>query len=492
MSDGNKFKFVTKSVLLITTVALLATTFCKPSELNNASDPNSKSFFENALLLCALGYYQACNSCSPAPGPWGSFVGTPTTGFTAGFKIQTDRNYNLFGFGMTTNDFGASGVNFQGTPGSTTNIFASKFSNLGTKEWFRYLGQRSDRPNGLIHIEDDGLYAYFTTPTSTIPGAISSHTNNGNNTVITKLSTDGTFLWTKYLNDGTTAESAFISDIVNSSDKSGLYILGFTRYTLVNAGTVIGSPSGNDWFIQKISYDGNTQWTRYYAFGSNIDDYRPNRIVEIPNGNGYYIVSLAYAALLLANFPNQLNTYPGAVSSLVMKLDSDFNYQWHRYLGGGSNASDNVAPSLVVFPDQTLISSALYTDTTPSDGLQHPGTGIDSTILYRLNGSGNLLFSTFVYNPGESVTLSDAKLLSNSKVLISGTISNTSGISSELDPVTLREDYRITGKENFKSASIKHCDDSFSSIGSSDGDISDSPIPFGSGTSNAYFSRYKR
>jgi len=465
---------------------------CKLPELNNPSDYNSRAYFETALLLCALGL-GPCNPCSSAPGPWGSFIGSSslagaTTGAT---KLKSDNAYNLYGLSFTSNDFGLGGIHFQGVAGSTLNFLVTKFSATGERQWLRYLGQRSDRPNGIYFRENDGLYMYATTPTSILPAANTPHVGVGGNSVIVKLSTDGNILWSKYFNDGLNIDSGIISEIKDSSDQTGLYVLGFATGALVNPGNVISSSTNNDWFIQKIGYDGVAIWTKYYPFGPTISNFRPFRLEAIPASQGFVIIGLVEADLN-STFPNGKNGYPSVLGNLVMKLDANFNYQWHRYLGGTNAAIDDIGPSLVVYADQTILTSTYYTDTTPSLGLPHPGTGIKSTIFYRLDGSGNLLNSSFVYNPGESIIITEGSFLQNGKALITGTVGELVGMVSELDPITLKEDYRITGKENYKMSAVKHCDGSFSSFGSSAGSISDSPIPFGTGMSNAYLSRFKR
>ncbi|MBM9548461.1 hypothetical protein JWG40_15645 [Leptospira sp. 201903074] len=488
-------KNVFKSLTLFPIVffALILLIFCKPSQLNNPSDSHSQDYFETAVLRCALGL-GPCNPCLPAQGPWGSFLGTSTLAgaFTGAIKVKADYTHNLYGLSFTNHDFEQGGIPFQGTPGSTLNILAAKFSAAGERQWIRYLGQRSDRPNGLIFRDNDGVYTYATTPTSILPFANTPHVGVGANSAIVKLSIDGTILWSKYFNDGLNIDSGIISEIKDSSDQSGFYVLGIATGASINPGTLINSPTNNDWFIQKLSYDGVALWTKYYPFGPAISNFRPYRLEAIPGGQGYIIVALVEADLN-GSFLNGKNTYPGVMGNLVMKLDANLNYQWHRYLGDTTvGASDNIPPSLIVYADQTILTSTLYSDPVPSLGLPHPGTGIDSTIFYRLDGSDQLLNSSFVYNSGESVMISEGSFLPNGKVLITGSVNQLVGFASELDPISLKEDYRISGKENYKASVIKHCDGSFSSFGSSSSAIADSPIPFGIGSSNAYFSRFQR
>ncbi|TGK54111.1 hypothetical protein EHQ16_19000 [Leptospira kanakyensis] len=480
------------SVLYVSLFILSLCFTCKPVALNNPSDPSSKAYFETAVLLCALGK-APCNSCSPPPGPWDSFIGEVTSSgsYTSGLSFRVDQSYNLYGLAFSSNQFGSGGIGFQGAVGSTTNFLLTKFSASGQRVWISYLGQRSDRPNGVRYKENDGVYVYGATSTISLPSPVVPHSGTGSNSFITKLNVNNEFSWTRYFNDGTNSDSAIVSDMIEATDSTGFYIVGFSTGAIVSPGSVIGTNTGNDWYIQKISYSGIAIFTKYIPFVPSVANSRPLRIVEIPNGQGFYIVALN-SEDINSEYPNGKNSFPGYIGNIVMKLDSEFNYQWHRYLGGTNDVVDDIAPSVVAFSNQNILTSAMYSDSAPSTGQLHPGTGIDSTIFYRLDGSGNLLNSSFVYNPGESVIISDSIVLSNGKVLISGSVGSQTGITSEFDPISLREDYRISGKENFKAASVQHCDGSFSSYGSSNRVIAESPIPYGNGATNAIFSRFIR
>ncbi|MDF3819380.1 hypothetical protein P3G55_05695 [Leptospira sp. 96542] len=484
----NKNQFLSRILLLFFIYFFLK---CQPASLNNPSDPNSKAFFENAMLLCALGV-TPCNSCSAAPGPWDSFIGEVTTAasFTNGLSFRSDLSHQLYGLTFTNNNFGSGGINFQGTVGSTTNFLLTKFSATGQRQWLSYLGQRSDRPNGVRLKENDGVYVFGSTPTNSLPKPILPHVGVGANSFLVKYDFNQEVVWSKYYNDGTNTESVVISDVTEASDATGFYIFGYSTGALLNPGIVIGASSASDWFIQKINLNGEAIWTRYFPSPTPISNFRPLRIQEIPNAQGYYLV-LKVDDTINGVYTNGLNIYPTVSTNLIMKLDQNFAYQWHRYLGGTSAISDDIAPSLVVFSDQTVVTSSLYSDPSPSIGLPHPGGSIASTIFYRLDGSGNLVYSSFVYKTGESVMISDTQKLTNGNLLISGTVDSLTGIASELNPMTFLENYRVSGKESFKSASVQHCDGSFSSYGSSDRVIADSPIPYGNGATNAIFSRFK-
>lgn len=465
---------------------------CKPAKLNNPADPNSKAYFENAVLLCALGVLKACDPCKPAPGPWGTFVGTPNQGQTQGLQMRTDNDYNLYAFNQTSFNFGTGGINFIGLEGTDNNYFLTKFSANGERLWLSYFGRRADTPKGVIVVENDGVYSYLTTQTSTLPNPITAHTNNGNNSLVVKHSLDGRILWTRHYNDGATALSSLVTQILNTEDNSGILVIGTATFPLTNPGQLIGSATGDSWFIQKINYSGDAIWTRYYPFSSPITNYKVPRLAKLTNDNGYAIVALVSADVNV-DFAVGLNTYVGGavLVPMIMKLKSDFSYQWHRYLGGNISAVDDQPPIIVGLPLGRFAAITIFNANVPTIGKPYPGGGNNSSIVYYLTSSGDLLNSSFLVNSGETMFIFDAMALDNGKFTISGSFSETAGFVSELDPNTLTEDYRLIGKEGLRSSTVKHCDGSFSTQGLSVSSIPDAILPFGTSALNTYLSRFK-
>ncbi|MCZ8342385.1 MAG: hypothetical protein O9301_05075 [Leptospira sp.] len=482
---------------ILAKLLILLLGFCKPPELNNPSDPNSRSFFENAALLCAIGYYQSCNPCVPAPKPWDSFVAPASLGQTFGLRTLTDRQYNTYGMFQSSNNFGFSGIPFSGTNGTTTNAFISKKSATGLTIWDRYVGEISQTRFDLIHRERDGLY-FFLVTTTNLPSQINTFGGTpgiSQNSVVGKFNEAGELLWTTYINNGSNGNFTILGAVIDSLDQSGLYAIGRTTNALVGTGTVIGTSLGNDWFFQKISYDGNTISTRYINFPAPVSNFQPLRIVELPNATGFYVIALV-SADLNGTFTNGLNTFPGVSGNVVMKLDPQGQYVWHRYLGDSANSpTDSVLTVANALPNSNLVTSAAYSGNAPSLGLPHPNPGNASSIFYLLNPNGSLINSSFFYNnTNEYIVGSKGFPISNEKILISGgkvDVSGNSGLLYELDSSNFRESLRITRTGNVTASAVKHCDGSFTALTFTTTDIPGSILPKGSASINSYFSRFK-
>lgn len=482
---------------LLFSLLILFLGFCKPPELNNPADPNSRSFFENAALLCALGFYQSCNPCISAPGPWDSFVATASVGQTFGLRTLTDRTYNAYGMFQSSNDFGFAGIPFTGINNSTVNALVSKKSPTGQTIWNRYVGERNQTQFDLILREKDGLYFFLLTTTS-LPSQINTFAGTpgaSQNSVIGKFSEDGEILWTTYINNGSSGDFTILGDVIDSLDQSGLYAIGRTTDPIVGSGTVSGTFLGNDWFFQKIAYNGNTISTRYINFPAPVSSFRPIRLVELPDATGFYVIALV-GANLNGTFTNGFNTFPGATGNVVMKLDLRGQYLWHRYLGDSVNSPiDSVLTVANALPNSNLVTSAVYSGNAPSLGLPHPNPGNSSSIFYLLNPNGALINSSFFYNTAnEFIVGSKGFAISNEKILIAGgrvAVGGNTGLLYELDSSNFREARRIERIGSVTASAIKHCDGSFTALTHTTTEVPGAILPKGSAGINSYFSRFK-
>ncbi|TGL54462.1 hypothetical protein EHQ59_07450 [Leptospira kemamanensis] len=474
---------------------------CKPLSLNNPADPNSKSYFENAVVLCALGVYDACKSCKPAPGPWDSFVGTATSGTTLGFGIKVDRNYNSYSIGQSQFNFPGGGVGFTGTPGSDINFFITKKNATGGMEWFNYIGKRSDARFDVLLREDDGVYFFLATDTS-LPLTLhpfAGTVGTTGNAVVGKLNFNGEFLWTTYINDSVLGSNTRLGSVIDSLDGSGLYLFGYTTTSLTNNGTLLGTYSGEDWFIRKLSYEGTTLWTKVMNVPGDVTYYNPIKITEIPNGSGFYLstsVSTS-AADLSVLYPNGKNVKPANSTKVVVKLDQNFDYQWYRYVGSGANTTDLLFISDLAYSDSSFTLGSTYGDAVFSQGLNHPNplTG-DATQFFLLDGSGNENYSSFIYKITEYLTHGTARLLDQStdRFILSGSRSASgvlSGYISEVNRSDFLEISRYYTKGNTITSFQRHCDGSYTAIGFSSVDIENAIIPKGSTTFNSFVTRFK-
>jgi len=468
------------------------------------SDLDPGSLLSNLIGLNRFINISRSEACQTSPN-WSSFVGTIDIAdrFSFPTNLRVSKNSDLYSFMLTDYDYGSFGIGFQGVVGSATNFYLSKFSGSGSPIWSRYIGRRSDRPDAMVLRDRDGLYILYTVSDNggaiLPPNPIVSYPSSaGSRAVLIKLSEDGEFLWTRPLTDGTNGDgivSAF--HLIERLDKTSLYVLGGSSNALTSPGTVIGTPTGDNWFVQEIGFDGNAISTRYLPLPGANSSFRATRLVEIPNNGGFYIIAYVSADINSASFSNELNIYPSVATYMVAKFDSNWNYQWHRHLGESTSLApeDSNYPISIALDNGSLITSSGYNGVTIASGKPYPGGTDPSTILFEIASNGSILNSSFVYKTtSESVVINNARIFSGNRIYMAGSVGpsgSSTGFISELNMQSLSENERIIRQEVYVSDVQEMCDGSFGSIGYATAGVSSSPIPFGIGSANSIFSRFK-
>ncbi|NCN09418.1 MAG: hypothetical protein GW938_06195 [Leptospira sp.] len=485
-------------IVLFTTSTFLNCILFKESEL----DPDSPlSILLGLNRLLNLSRNDACQS-SPN---WNSFVGTIDVAdrFSFPTNLRASTNSDLYAFMLTDYDYGNFGIGFQGTVGSATNFYLSKFSGSGSPIWNRYIGRRSDRPDAMVLREGDGLYVLYTvsdTAGATLPPnpIVSYPSSGGSRAVLIKLSEVGDFLWTRPFTDGTNGDG-FVSafNVIERLDKTSLYVLGGSVNGLTSPGNIIGTQTGDNWFVQEIGFNGNAISTRYLPLPNPYSSFRPTRLVEIPNNGGFYIIAYVSADINSANFSNELNIYPTVATYMVAKFDAIWSYQWHRHLGESTSVTpeDSNYPLSIILANGNLLTSSVYSGAILTIGQPYPGGSDPSTVLFEIAPNGNLLNSSFVYKTtSESVVINNARVFSGNRIYMAGSIGPGSSIGfiSDLNTASLSENERTLRQENYVSDVRELCDGSFGTIGYATSGISSSSIPFGIGSANSLFSRFKK
>lgn len=487
------------SLLLV--ISTFSVSLCKPLTLNNPSDPNSRSYFENAVVNCLLGVYEACTSCKPAPGPWDSFVGTASSGTTLGFGIKIDSNYNSYSIAQSQFNFPGGGVGFIGTPGSEINFFITKKNANGQLDWLNYVGNRTDGRFDILYRENDGIYFFLRTSAllQFVKHPFAGAIGTDGNSVVGKLNQNGEFIWTTYINNSVNGPDTELGSVIDSQDGSGLYLFGNTVDGLTDNGTLNGTYSGQDFFIRKLSYDGQTIWTKVYQIPGDVTLYRPVKITEIPNGTGFFLTTTVgtSATDLSVSYPNNKNSKPALNTKLVMKLDQNFDYQWHRYVGDGANPTELFFNSDLAFNDSSFVMGTTYGDAVISSGLNHPNPlNGDATQFFSLDGSGNENYSSFIYSGTEFLTHGTTRLLDQNldRYILSGAriqSSVSSGYISEVKKSNFTELTRYYTKGTNITSFQRHCDGSYTALGMSTADIPGAIIPKGSASLNSFVTRFK-
>ncbi len=216
----------------------------------------------------------------------GNFVWVKTLGGVdedRGYSIAVDAAENIYttGYFESTADFDPGAGTFNMTASGDWDVFISKLTKDGAFVWAKAMVNS----NPTYHT--DGIYgnkiavdasgnvyttSRFNGTADFDPGAgISTLTSLGGFDIyVSKLTTNGDFMWAKSMGG-----SGFDEGLNISFDGSGdVYVSGFFTQTVdfdPGAGVLnLTSAGGNDIFISKLDANGNFEWAR--SMGSTGDD----------------------------------------------------------------------------------------------------------------------------------------------------------------------------------------------------------------------------
>ena len=151
---------------------------------------------------------------------------------------------------VTGSTDGYLGSDLDGNNLGHLDIFLTKLTLDGIKEWTKQWGTTENDAGNSITIDNNHIYI-----TGLTEGTLSECTSAGNSDIfLTKLALDGVKVWTKQW--GTSSNDAGNSVIVLNNN---IYVTG----TQINTA---------DTFLTKIEDDGNILWTKHWGRNNNKND----------------------------------------------------------------------------------------------------------------------------------------------------------------------------------------------------------------------------
>ena len=311
---------------------------------------------------------------------WAKSIGG--TGDDAGNGVGVDENGNVYLTGnySGTVDFDpGEGISVLTSPGLYYDVFISKFDGNGNFIWAKGIGGMSDDESFDIAV--DGNRSIFVTGMFSLtadfdPGVGNSTltSTGGNNLFVTKLDSNGNFVWA---NSG--GEATLGAGIEMALDGSGnIYVAGYRSTGL------------SDYFdvaVSKLDGNGNFLWIKNMGGTSPDAGYG---IAVDANGSVY----------TTGEFGGTVDFDPGAETSnltsagdndiFISKLDTNGNFLWAQSLGGiSSDTGDGIA----VDRNGNLYLTGYYSDTVDFD----PGVGINN--LTSVEGSRDIFITKLSRTP---------------------------------------------------------------------------------------------
>jgi len=245
-----------------------------------------------------------------------------------------------------------------------------------------YLGGSGlDQGFGIAVDTSGNAYITGTTTSADFPGTPPMTYGGGIDAFVTKLSTNGTLIYSTYLSG-----SGSDRGIAIAVDTSGnAYVTGNTDSTDFPAPSIVPRSGGVDAFVVKLSTTGGRLYGTY--LGGSADDY--GRGIAVDTAGNAYVTGETSSP----DFPVTNGTmYANGPEAFATKLSANGVRVYSTYLGGSSASGGNGIA--VDTGGNAYVTGVTFGVFPVTDGSTY-SSGVDAFVA-KLNGSGALVYGTYL------------------------------------------------------------------------------------------------
>jgi len=274
---------------------------------------------------------------------WHTFYGS--TAADSAYSIAVDGSGNVYVAGSSDNSWDyiqnttdTQPINqYQGG----ADMVVLKLDTNGNYLWHTFLGSLSGNDQAF-GVAVDGSGNVYVAGSSTAAwnyaktdhGAANDFVGSNANIAITRLDTNGTYVWHTFYgaSGGNNQANAIAVDGSGNIYVAGLSAAGWGSAP-VNAHS---TGSNNDVVVLKLTQYAELQWNTFLGSSSGDDEATS---LSLDASDNVYIAGFSNASWGYGSGiqKNPINAYKGDYDMVVVKLDSDGGYQWHTFLGSSSD-----------------------------------------------------------------------------------------------------------------------------------------------------------
>jgi hypothetical protein len=273
----------------------------------------------------------------------GNFVWAKAMGGTLydnGYGITVDTSGNVYtsGYFQGTADFDPGPGTAQLTSAGELDIFISKLDTNGDFVWARGIGGTlEDRGYGLSIDTSGNVYTtgFFqgTVDFDPGPGTFDLINTSGYDIFVSKLDTNGDFVWAKAMGGTLDSEGRGLSVDTSGNVYSTGYFRGAVDFDPGDMTTEILTSIGSsqDIFVSKLDTNGDFVWAK--AMGGTLNDNGDG--ISVDNSSNIYTTGFFQDT---ADFNPGTGTFDliseGYNDIFVSKLDTNGDFVWAKAMGG--------------------------------------------------------------------------------------------------------------------------------------------------------------
>ncbi len=301
----------------------------------------------------------------------------------AGTAIAIDLNESTLavtGYFQDTTDFNnRTGTNKLISTNRKKDVFVVKYDTDGNFKWVKQMGGGGVSSTGnegvSIHIDNKGnilTTGIFSDSADFDPGAgkayLISTAKPGVNVFVSKLTTEGSFVWAKAMGSVSNGNSGRGSAITTDSEGNVLttgYFQGTGNFDPTNNTTVTGSPGGLSMFISKLDAGGNFVWAKALDRPvGKVGVEQGKSIVTDENGNVFiagFFTGDIYMDPDMSNISREVFSANTNSDAFLLKLDKSGNYAWGKLI---KSSLISRSMNVQVQPDRTVYLSGYFFGST--------------------------------------------------------------------------------------------------------------------------------
>ena len=323
------------------------------------------------------------------PHGWARTWGGTSADEGSAVAVDEDNNIYVTGCFYDTVDFDPGPDTDIHTSNGISDIFVSKFNPLGDHLWTKTWGGASlDQGMGIVVDFDGYVYVtgFFRADTDFDPG-VGTDIHEGSGAFLSKLDTDGNFIWAKTWGKTTGPSSDVGLDVRLNMSAVQVFVVGYFDGTVdfdPGSGTTnLVSNGSTDVFITCFTYEGGFCWAR--GWGGTEGD------------TGFAVNTYPYPDLYVVGFfSGSVDFDPGAGSDIqsgvndafLSKFNQDGDYAWTKVWGGtGYDFACGVETS-----GSYIYVAGSFEETVDFD----PGTGIHN----KTSAGASDAYLSFFYHDG--------------------------------------------------------------------------------------------
>lgn len=330
-------------------------------------------------------------------------------------SIAVDSNSNVY---ITGSFFGTVVFDDQNPAGSTVTttspaVYITKISSDNVYGWTKTIDIGGPNANGngesVTLDKNDNIYLASQIQGSSVtfdgPGGVDSYSIPNTSTALTKYSSNGTYLWTKFTDTSSPNSSSIPGSptSIKTDSNGNIFIAGTFTGTVIfdGVGGVDSKTSSGDnatSYLSKFDNNGVYQWTKTDDPTTNADNSNIFNLVIDSHDNvylaGYFLGTDTFDGP--GGHDTVVSTIPRSDISALTKYDNNGTYLWTKtgILNSGTTAPNIIPSSIAIDAQDHIYTTGLFTGSVNLSG----SAGNDTYFAENPTGYVSQYNSDGVYN----------------------------------------------------------------------------------------------